>query len=125
MPSGPRGSYWPPAGASCSTNGAGSGVRTAPTVGVALDELADRALLDQPAVPDDDEVVGHQGISDSRWLLTSTVLPCRRGAEHVADPADALRVEPVGGLVEDDGVRVAEQHAGEPEPLAHAERVAA
>ena len=45
--------------------------------------------------------------------------------EHVADPADALGVEAVGGLVEDDRVRVAEQHAGQPEPLAHAERVGA
>ena len=44
--------------------------------------------------------------------------------EDVADPADALRVEPVGRLVEDHRVRIAEHHAGEAEPLAHAERVA-
>ena len=45
--------------------------------------------------------------------------------EHVADPADAFGVEAVGRLVEDDRVRVAEQHAGEAEALPHAQRVAA
>ena len=64
-------------------------------------------------------------ISDSRWLLTKH-RPALTGEvdEHVADPADALGVEAVGRLVEDDRVRVAEQHAGQAEPLAHAERVA-
>ncbi len=127
MPSGPAGSYVAPARRRCSANTAGCGVRTRThRVGVAVDELADRALLDQPAPPDDDEVVGHQ-----RDLRQQVAADEHRAAlagevdEDVADPADALGVEPVGRLVEDHRVRVAEQHAGEPEPLAHAERVAA
>ena len=49
----------------------------------------------------------------------------RRAAQQVAQPADALRVEAVGRLVEDQHLRVAEQRRGEPEPLAHPSRVAA
>ena len=49
----------------------------------------------------------------------------RHAAQEVAQPADALRVEAVGGLVEDQHARVAEQRRGEPEALAHAERVLA
>ena len=49
----------------------------------------------------------------------------RLGAQQVAQPADPLRVEAVGGLVEDQDPRVAEQGGREAEPLAHAERVAA
>ena len=97
-----------------------------PPRGVAVDELADRALLDQPAPADDDEVVGHQ--RDLRQQVAAD----EHGAslagqvdEDVADPADALGVEPVGRLVEDHRVRIAEQHTGQPEALAHAERVAA
>ena len=33
------------------------------------------------------------------------------------------RVKAVGGLVEDQHLRIAEQRVGDPEPLAHAERV--
>ena len=43
--------------------------------------------------------------------------------EQVAHPADALRVEPVGRLVEDQHPRVADQRGGDPEPLLHAQRV--
>ena len=42
-----------------------------------------------------------------------------------AHPADALGIEAVGGLVEDQHLGVAEQRVREPEPLAHAERVLA
>jgi hypothetical protein len=42
--------------------------------------------------------------------------------EQVADPKDALRVEPVHRLVEHHRRRVAEQGAGDAETLAHAER---
>ena len=84
----------------------------------------DRALLDQPAAADHDEILRHQR------HLRQEVAADEHGAallgevhEDVADPADALGVEPVGRLVEDHRVRVAEHHAGEPEPLAHPERV--
>ena len=44
-------------------------------------------------------------------------------AHELADLADAGRVEAVGGLVEDQDVRVAEQRLRDAEALAHAERV--
>ena len=115
-----------PARSGCDQVGASRALHPHPAVGVASDEVVDRGLLDQPALPDDDEVVGHQR------HLAELVAADQHGAalpgevrEHVADPADAFGVEAVGGLVEDDRVRVAEQHTGEPEPLAHAQRVAA
>ena len=43
--------------------------------------------------------------------------------EQVTHPADALRVEPVGRLVEDQYPRIAEQRRRDPEALAHAQRV--
>ena len=43
--------------------------------------------------------------------------------EHVADPADAFRVEPVGRLVEDQDLRVAEEGGGQLQALAHPEGV--
>ena len=60
------------------------------------------------------------------WLETSTVRPSAAiPRRKSAQPADALRIEAVGRLVEDQDARVAEQRRGEPEPLAHAERVLA
>ena len=46
-------------------------------------------------------------------------------AQQPAHPGDALRVEAVGRLVEDQHARVAEQRVRDAEPLAHAERVGA
>jgi hypothetical protein len=46
----------------------------------------------------------------------------RQFAEQAAEPADAIRVEPVERLVEDQHARVTEQRPGQAEPLAHAER---
>ena len=77
-----------------------------------------------------------------RWIITTSSAICSTSAEDVAgeedrpplggerakqlaEPADALRVEPVRRLVEDEHLRVAEQRAGQAEPLAHAERVPA
>ena len=63
--------------------------------------------------------------SASRWLDTSTARPCAGlVAQQPAHPADPGRVEPVGGLVEDQHLRVAEQRGGDRQPLAHAHRVA-
>ena len=64
--------------------------------------------------------------SESTWLETSTVRPSDGGAaQEVAQPADALRVQAVGGLVEDEDLGVAEQRGGEAQALAHPGRVAA
>ena len=46
-------------------------------------------------------------------------------AQEAAQPADALGVEAVGRLVEDEHLRVAEHSGGQAEPLAHAHRVPA
>jgi hypothetical protein len=46
----------------------------------------------------------------------------RQRLHQVADPQDALRVQPVDRLVEHEQRRVTEQRAGDAEPLAHAER---
>ena len=59
----------------------------------------------------------------------TTAAPCRRAAacprSSAAHPADALRVQPVGRLVEHQHRRVGQQRAGDAEPLPHAQRVAA
>ena len=49
----------------------------------------------------------------------------RVAAEQAAHPADALRVQPVGRLVEHQHRRVGQQRAGDAQPLPHAQRVAA
>ncbi len=48
---------------------------------------------------------------------------CREPAQQRADPDDALRVEAVGRLVQQDHLGVAEERGGDAEALAHAEGV--
>jgi hypothetical protein len=43
-----------------------------------------------------------------------------QGEEQVADLSDALRVQAVGRLVQDEQLRFAQKGAGETEPLPHA-----
>ena len=63
--------------------------------------------------------------SASRWLDTSTVPPSSaKRAQELPQPVDALGVEAVGRLVEDQHLGVAEQGAGQAEALAHPEREA-
>ena len=50
---------------------------------------------------------------------------CRKVAQEPAQPPDAIGVQAVRGLVEDDDARVSEQGGREPESLPHAHRVAA
>ena len=58
------------------------------------------------------------------WELRSTVTPLApRSWMVVADLADAGRVEPVGGLVEDQQLGFLQQGRGDREPLLHAEGV--
>ena len=87
---------------------------------------AQRRLRDRAAAVDDDDVVG--GLRDLGQHVAGDEHRAALGgerAQEVAQPADALRVEAVRGLVEHEHARVAEQRGREPEPLAHAERVAA
>jgi len=50
--------------------------------------------------------------------------PLRLLAQQQTHPADAGRVEPVGRLVEDEHLRIAEQRGGDRQPLAHSHGVA-
>ena len=89
-------------------------------------ELGQRGLGDRAPARDHDDLVG--GLGDLGQHVAGDEHGAALGgerAQEVAQPADALRVEAVGGLVEHQHARVAEQGGGEPEPLAHAERVAA
>ncbi len=90
------------------------------------EQLGLGALGDDAAVADDDEVVG-----DDLDLVEQV-----RGEQHggaavgvvaqqVPHPPDAGRVEPVGRLVEDEHLGLADQGCGDPEALAHPEGVVA
>ena len=89
-----------------------------------LEELLLGALGDDPALTDQDQVVGdllhlvEQVGGEQHGAAALGVLP-----EQAAHPVDPGRVEAVGGLVEDQDARVAEERVGDAEPLAHAEGV--
>src|SRR5579875_327892 len=94
--------------------------------GLLADELVARALGDDRAVGDDHEPVG------DRLDLVEQVGGEQHGAptagevtQQSAHPAHPLGIQAVGRLVEDQQLRVAEQGVGDPQPLAHAERVLA
>ena len=62
--------------------------------------------------------------SASRWLDRKTVVPSwTSSTKRVLQLVDALRVEPVGGLVEDEQAGPAQEGGGQAQPLAHAHRV--
>ena len=89
------------------------------------EHLLERPLRAQLAVREDDDVVDR--LRDlGEQMARHEDRPALRGlvAEQLAEPADALRVEAVGRLVEDQHLRVAEQRGGDRQPLAHAHRVA-
>ena len=81
---------------------------------------------EQLAGADDDEVVGEHGeLGDQVAGHEHRAALVGEAAERGAQPADAVGVESVGGLVEQQHLGFAEQGAGEGEALAHAEREAA
>ena len=93
-------------------------------------------VAEQRRRPDRRRRSGPAPITSSRSTVCSTSLEQVAGQQHraaargvpaqqVAHPADALGVQPVGRLVEHQHRRVGQQRAGDPEPLPHAERVAA
>ena len=89
-------------------------------------ELGQRGAGDQPALVEDHDVV--DGLGD----LGEQVAGHDDGASGVGlaaqegpQPVHALGVEAVGGLVEDEHRRLAEEGGGQAEALAHAEREAA
>ena len=84
------------------------------------------ALAHEPAVGDDHHVVDglldlaeHVAGDEDGLALTAEV------AQELPQPPDALGVQPVGRLVQQEHLRVAQQRRGEPEALAHAHGVAA
>ena len=89
---------------------------------VAGGELAHRHLGDEPSLADDHELVGglghlaHQVARDEDGTTLGG-----QAAQELADPADAVGVEPVDRLVEHQHAGVAQQRGGDAETLAHAE----
>ena len=104
---------------------AAAGCARGPTPPTRAVSCSSEDSIDEPAAVDDQHLV--DGLGD----LGEDVARDQHGAalggeraQEVAQPAHPLRVEAVGGLVEDEQLGVAEQRRREPEPLAHPERVA-
>ena len=89
-------------------------------------QLGAGALRLDPAAADDHHPVG-DGLDLGQQVRGEQhgAAAVGEAAQQAAHPAHALGIEAVGGLVEDQDLRVAEQRVGEPEALAHAERVLA
>jgi hypothetical protein len=80
---------------------------------------------DELAVADQDQLLGD--LRDLREDVAGDEhgpSPIRLRPQQVAQPAHPLRVEAVGGLVEDQDPRVAQQRRRQRQPLAHPQRVA-
>src|SRR6185437_10330909 len=93
---------------------------------VLVDEFLHRAVRDQPAAADHDQVV--RGVLHLAHQVRGDEDGAALGGERlhqVPDPEDALRVQAVDRLVEHQQLGVAEQRGGDAEALAHAEGEAA
>ena len=112
-----------PRAVSSSRNRSASGVRTMTAEARRGGELGQRGAGDQPALVQDHDVV--DGLGDLREQMTrhdDGAPGVGLAAQEGPQPVHALRVEAVGGLVEDEHRRLAEQGGGQAEALAHAER---
>jgi hypothetical protein len=79
-------------------------------------------VIDQPLTADHDEAVGHQlHLGEQVTGDEDRTSVGRQRPQRVTQPVDAVRIEPVGRLVQDQRPRVAEQRLRETEPLGHAE----
>ena len=97
--------------------------RTAPPTRAV--SCVERRLDHEPAAVDDQDLVdGLRDLGQDVARDEHGAPAGRERAQEVAQPAHALGVEPVRRLVEHEQLRLAEQRRREPEPLAHAERVA-
>ena len=89
---------------------------------VARHELVDARVGDQRAAADD-----HEPLRGERHLVDQVARDQHRAAlggqvtQQVADPADAFGVEAVDRLVEEQHAGIAQEGAGDAEPLSHAE----
>jgi hypothetical protein len=78
------------------------------------------------AVADDDDVVrNHLDLVEEVGGQQHGGSPVGVTAEQVAHPPDASGVQPIGRLVEDEDLRVAEEGVRDAEPLPHPEGVVA
>ena len=92
----------------------------------AVVQLVEFELPDELAIVDDQRRL--DGLRDLGEHVARDQDRAPAGGEVVQEPSqpgDAGWVEPVRGLIEHDQLGVAEQGGGEPEPLAHPERVRA
>ena len=89
--------------------------------GQAGGEVADRGLGQDAALADDDDLLDRlRDLGEHVAREQHRAAGCCEVAQRVPEPADAVGVEPVGRLVEDEDLRLAEQRAGQAEALAHA-----
>ncbi len=90
------------------------------------EQLGAGALRLDPTAADDHHPVG-DGLDLGQQMRGEQhgAAAVGEAAQQPAHPAHALRIETVGGLVENQDLGVAEQGVGEAEALAHAERVLA
>ena len=85
-------------------------------------EVGHGLVGDEPAPPDDHEVVGGERHLAHEVAGHEHGAPLgRQSLEQGPHPQDALGVEAVDGLVEEEHARVPEQRGGDAEPLGHAE----
>jgi hypothetical protein len=110
----------------CQRRGEVGGARRAHADAFACQETGDRSALDQATAMDDDHVVDglldlgeHVAGDEHRAALRGSA------AQDVAQPANALRVQAVRGLVEDEHLGIAQERGGEAQALAHPGGVAA
>ena len=87
-----------------------AGCARAPTPPSARRQLVERRLGDEPAAVDDQHAVDRlRDLGQHVARHEHRPAAGRERAQEVAQPAHALRVEPVGRLVEDEQLRLAEQ----------------
>ena len=94
------------------------------TAGQARGQLVEPGDRDESALVDDhDAVDGLRDLGENMARDEDGLAGRSEAADERSQPVDALWVEPVRRLVEDQELWVAEQRRREPEPLAHPERV--
>ena len=90
------------------------------------EQLRGRAFGDDAAEVDDHDAVGERlHLAQKVGRQEHGAAAVGKVAQELAHPAHAGWVKPVGGLVEDQDLRVAQQRVRDPQPLAHAQRVVA
>ena len=95
---------------------------TDPVPGRLRHELRRRPVEQQPALADHHEVVGHQlHLAEQVAGHEDRAAVGGEALQEAAEPVDALGVESVRRLVEQQGARVAEEGPGEAQALLHAE----